>query len=77
MGFEAAFDEANLPCTGTVAGEEVQILAVSRADNNRHELIATCQRGGRTYEIALLDIDLEADPDTARLIAAYRRWIGA
>jgi len=37
-------------------------------------LIATCQRDGRRYEIALLDIQLNADPPTSRLIAAYRRW---
>ncbi len=76
MGFENAFDEdATFPCTGTVVGEEVQVLSVSRADN-RHELIATCQRHDRRYQIALLDLDLDANPDTSRLIAAYRRWIG-
>lgn len=76
MGFENAFDEdASFPCTGTVVGEEVQVLSVSRADN-RHELIATCQRHDRRYEIALLDINLDADPDTSRLTAAYRRWTG-
>ena len=73
MGSENAFDEANLPCPGTVVGEDVKILPVSSA-SNRRELIATCQRNGRHYENALLDIDLNADPDTARLIAAYRRW---
>lgn len=76
MGFEAAFDEANLPCPGTVIGEEVQVLSISQADN-RHELIATCRRGGRTYDVALLDVELNADPDTSRLIAAYRRWTAA
>jgi len=76
MGFEAAFDEdASLPCPGTVVGEEVEVLAISRGDN-RQELIATCQRGGRHYEIALLDLDINADPATERLIAAYRRWVG-
>ncbi len=75
MGFENAFDEdANLPCMGTVIGQEVEVLSVSRA-NNRQELIATCQRDGRRYEIALLDINLQADPATSRLLAAYRRWI--
>ena len=76
MGFENAFDEANLPCPGTVLGEDVQVLSVSTA-NNRRELIATCQRNGRHYDIALLDIDLKADSETSRLIAAYRRWTGA
>jgi hypothetical protein len=75
VGFENAFDEANLPSPGSVVGENVEVLTVSTA-NNRRELIATCQRKGRRYEIALLDIELNADPDTSRLIAAYRRWIG-
>ncbi|MGH2862052.1 MAG: calcium-binding protein [Solirubrobacteraceae bacterium] len=77
MGFENAFDEdANLPCHGTVIGEQVEVLSVSRA-NNRHELTATCQRNGQRYEIALLDINLNTDPDTTRLIAAYHRWLRA
>jgi hypothetical protein len=76
MGFDAAFDEdASFPCPGTVVGEEVQVLSVSRGDNRR-ELIAACQRAGRQYDIALLDIDIHADPTTARLLAAYRRWLG-
>jgi len=77
MGFEAAFDEdANFPCPGTVVGEEVEVLSVSRGEN-RQELIATCQRRGRCYEIALLDVDINADPATERLIAAHRRWVSA
>jgi len=74
MGFENAFDEkARLPCSGTVIGEEVEVLSVSTA-NNRRELIATCTRAGHRYEIAILDIDMHADPTTSRLLAAYRRW---
>lgn len=77
MGFEAAFEEdANLPCPATVIGEEVEVLSVSRGDS-RQELIATCQRRGRRYQIALLDLDINADPTTERLIAAYRRWVSA
>ncbi|MGB0091435.1 MAG: hypothetical protein WBP81_02720 [Solirubrobacteraceae bacterium] len=73
QGFENAFDEyASFPRPGTVVGEEVEVLHVGQA-NNRRELIATCQRN----ELALLDIDIKADPDTSRLIAAYRRWIRA
>ena len=67
MGFEAAFDEdATFPCPGTVVGEEVEVLSVSRGDNRR-ELIATCQRNGQRHQLALLDIDIHADPATARL----------
>jgi hypothetical protein len=74
MGFENAFDEdANFPCPGTVVGEHVEVLHVGRGDGRR-ELIATSQRAGTRYEIALLDVDIDADPDTSRLVAAYRRW---
>lgn len=77
QGFENAFDEdAALPCPGTVVGERVDVLHIGQADNRR-ELVATCRRDGRTYQVALLDIDLSAGPTTARLLAAYRRWIGA
>jgi Calcium binding len=77
QGFENAFDEdANFPCPGTVIGEHVEVLHVGQA-NDRRELIATCEHNTRRYEIALLDIDITADPDTSRLIAAYRRWIRA
>lgn len=55
MAFHAAFDdEARLPAKGTVIGEDVEVLSINTA-NNRRELIATCQRDGRRYEIALLD----------------------
>jgi len=77
MGFEGAFDEnASLPCPGTVVGEPVELLSVSAGDQRRG-LTATCQRAGRSYEIALLDINIHADPATSRLIAAYRRWATA
>jgi len=77
MGFEGAFDEnASLPCPGTVVGEPVELLSVSAGDQRRG-LTATCQRAGRSYEIALLDINIHADPATSRLIAAYRRFTPA
>jgi hypothetical protein len=76
MGFENAFDEgADFPCPGTIVGEEVEVLSVS-VKNHRRELIATCTRGGRRYDVALLDIDVRGNSATSQLIAAYRRWLG-
>jgi hypothetical protein len=73
--FETAFDnDSNFPCPGTIVGENVEVLSVV-ADDDRRELIATCQRAGRRHDIALLDIDIHADPATTRLLAAYRRWL--
>jgi len=78
QGFENAFDEhGGLPVSGTVVGERVDIVRIGQGDGRR-ELIATCRRAGRRYEIALLDVaDIKADPQTTRLVAAYRRWIRA
>ncbi len=76
QGFANVFDEdANFPCPGTVIGEDVEVLSVS-VKNHRRELIATCKRGNRRFDRALLDIDVRADPATSQLIAAYRRWLG-
>ena len=74
MGFENAFDEeAHFLCPGRVVGEEVQLLSVATHDGRR-ELIATCERQGRSYRVALFDIELKADPATARILAACRQW---
>ncbi len=59
MGFANASDEATFPYPGTVIGEEVEVLSVGVGE--RPELIATCTRGGRHYEIALLDVNVDAD----------------
>ena len=41
-GFEASFDEdASFPCPGTVVGEEVQILSVSRHPGNEPDANTT------------------------------------
>jgi hypothetical protein len=74
MGFENAFEEqANLPCPGTVIGEPVQVLSIATQDGRR-ELIATCEHRGRQYQLTLLDVELQFDQETTRLLEAYRRW---
>jgi ribosome recycling factor len=74
--FETAFDEATLPCPGTIIGQDIDVLSIA-TEQGRRELIATCRHAGQRYKIALLDIDLHADPTTTRLLAAYRQWTGA
>jgi len=74
-GFECAFDEeVRFPIGGVVIGEEVSVRSVAQA-NGRRELIATCVHGGRTFAVAMLDVEIH-DPAAARLVAAYRRWLG-
>ena len=72
--FEAAFDnDATLPCPGNALGEEVRVISIGMA-NGRRELIATCEHNGGRHQMALLDIELNGDPTTNTLVAAYRRW---
>jgi hypothetical protein len=72
--FEAAFDnDTTLPCPGRAIGEEVSVISIGMA-NGRRELMATCEHKGRRYQMALLDIELNGDPTTKTLVAAYRRW---
>jgi hypothetical protein len=73
--FEVAFDdEAGLPCPATVVGEQVQVISIGLRDGRR-ELIAVCQRAERRYDLALLDVTIDADPALSRLLAAHRRWL--
>jgi len=41
-------------------------------------LVAICRRDGQRHTVSLLDVSLTdpADPETAQLLAAYRRWAG-
>jgi hypothetical protein len=71
--FEAAFDNATLPCPGRAIGEKVSVISIGVA-NGRRELMATCERNGHRYQMALLDIELNGDPTIKTLVAAYRRW---
>lgn len=76
-GFENAFDEdAGLPCSASVIGQPVEVISIGLR-NGRRELIATCQHTGHRHDIALLDLNIDADPTLSRLIAAYRRWLAA
>jgi hypothetical protein len=75
--FENAFDEqASFPIPAAVVGEDIELLSVGTG-NGRRELIATCQRAGRRYHIALLDINIHAHQPASHLLAAYRRWLVA
>ncbi len=75
--FENAFDEeTSFPIPAAVVGEDIEVLSVGTS-NGRRELIATCQHAGNHHHIALLDINIHPDQPASRLLAAYRRWLGA
>lgn len=76
-GFEVAFEnDVRFPLSGTVVDEEVQVLSVGLG-HGRRELIATCDRAGQRYRVAVLDVDLAGNDNATRLVDAYRRWLGS
>ena len=60
----------------TVAGVEVQIVAVDCGPDARRGLIAVCARDHQRFEVALADIAFDEFSDLGRVVAAYRRWLG-
>jgi hypothetical protein len=72
----ASDDEAPFPIPATVVGEDIEVLSLGTR-NGRRELIASCQRAGQHHQIALLDININANQPASRLLDAHRRWLGA
>jgi hypothetical protein len=73
--FETAFDEASFPISGMLLGRAVVVSSVVTDGDDRRGLRAVVSSDGRSQELDLPDITLDEVPiDTARLVAAYRRW---
>jgi len=70
-------EEVPLPAEGAVIGETVQIAKIDYDGNQQRGLRATCRKaGGKTYEVALEDVEFSADSTAAPYVAAYRKWLG-
>ena len=67
--------EIPLPSEARVVGEPV-VVTDFREPGRRSGVRAMCQRGGRSYEIGLEDLDFGAGKPGARLVADYRAWLG-
>jgi len=72
-------DSATLPFRATVVGAGVEVLAIDYDGDDRRGLVARCMRDGQKHLVSLLDITPTGSvpTDTARLLAAYRRWAKA
>ncbi len=75
--FEEAFREsARLPFGATVAGAQVDVVAIKFDGDERHGLTAVCKRDGRRYVLFLADVvPGPVTFETSRLLIAYRRWL--
>ena len=74
--FECAFEELDVLPDATVVGEVVEVLHIWYDGDERLGLIARCRRDGQEYPLSLLDVAFPGDSEAARLVAAYRRWLG-
>lgn len=76
--FRQAFeDHIKFPVAASVVGTEISVSEVDFDGDERRGLTARVERDDRTWTVSLLDIDITADQHRlARLIAAYRRWLG-
>jgi hypothetical protein len=71
-------DEAGVPFDGSVVGVVVRVAGFDFDGNERRGIIARVIRDGAEHTVSLLDVTLadRSAPTAARIIAAYRRWLG-
>jgi hypothetical protein len=76
--FEQTFHNfGRFPIKARIVGTPVDVIKVEFEGNDRRGLTAVCRRDGESYRVALADlIPGPLTVETARLIAAYRRWLG-
>jgi hypothetical protein len=74
--FECAFEELGALPNARVLGEAVAVDCIWFDGDERRGLIARCRRKDREHSVSLLDLDFPQGSQAARLVAAYRRWLG-
>ena len=76
--FEQAFhDFGRFPMKARIVGAHVEVTRVEFEGDERRGLTAVCRRDGESYRVALADlVPGPLTVETARLLAAYRRWLG-
>jgi hypothetical protein len=70
-------DGIELPCDAFVIGEPVSVIAFDYDGNQRRGLVARCRReDGSEHVVAAPDVVLAPRSSGAKLLAAYRKWLG-
>jgi Calcium binding len=68
-------DNLRVPFETEILGAPVTVKGIDI--NDRDEIVAVCERGGRQQRILLLDLPLPSPPpEGAEWIEAYRHWRG-
>jgi hypothetical protein len=75
--FVVAVEEAlEPPEPATIVGVGVEVIGIDCGPGVRTGLAARVRRAATLYEVALLDLDFQADSAVGLVAAAYRRWLG-
>ncbi|MGI0054673.1 MAG: hypothetical protein ACREB9_03775 [Thermoplasmata archaeon] len=73
MGLCYAIQEhVRFPLPGKVIGEEVTVLGVDEGEGV--DVMAICERKGRTYRMRLVDVQLTTRPEGIEWIEAYGQF---
>ena len=65
------------PFTASLVGMPVVVTGIDFDGDERRGLVAAVERDRTSATISLLDLDVtETEKPVARLVAAYRRWLG-
>jgi hypothetical protein len=76
-GLQCGAEEALRPGErATIAGADIEIMAIDCGPDARTGLLARVRRDGATYEVALADVVCDAASELGLVVAAYRRWQG-
>jgi hypothetical protein len=76
-GMQCGAEEALRPGErATIAGADVEIMAIGCGPDARTGLLARVRRDGARHEVALADLVCDAGSELGRVVAAYRRWQG-
>ena len=74
---QAIEDEVRFPFTASLVGMPVVVTGIDFDGDERRGLVAAVERDGTSATISILDLDVtETEQPVARIVAAYRRWLG-
>lgn len=76
---QALTEDAETPLDATLAGAPIRIRSFDFDGNERRGITTTVDNEHGTHIVSLLDINIDASrgPVAARIVTAYRRWLGA
>jgi hypothetical protein len=74
---QAIEDDVRFPFTASLVGTPVVVTRIDFGGDERRGLVASVERDGTSATISILDLDFTATGQpVARIVAAYRRWLG-